>query len=69
MELKTDFFAVAQGDDWTPVDGARMMRVELPKSALGVFGLPAEQGLGPERVRADVVLSDDGLLRAIRFVR
>jgi len=69
MELKTDFFAVAQGDDWTPVDGARMMRVELPTSALGVFGLPAEQGLGPERVRADVVLSDDGLLRAIRFVR
>ena len=68
-ELETDFFPVAQGDDWTPVDGARMMRVELPKSALSVFGLPVEQGLGPEQVRADVVLSDDGLLRAIRFVR
>ncbi len=69
VELETDFFPVAQGDDWTPVDGGRIMRVELPKSALSVFGLPAEQEAGPERVRADVVLSDDGLLRAIRFVR
>jgi hypothetical protein len=72
-ELRTEFFPVAQGDDWTPVDGAELMRVELPKSALGAFGLPVEpwmgSGPGSERVRADVVLSDDGLLRAIRFVR
>jgi hypothetical protein len=69
VELQTDFLPVAQGDDWTPLDGANLMRVELPKSALGAFGLPVEPGLEPERVRADVVLSDDGLLRAIRFVR
>jgi hypothetical protein len=34
-----------------------------------VFGIPVDPGRGPERVQADVVLSDDGLLRAIRFVR
>ena len=60
---------VAQGDEWTPLDGGRLVRVRLPRSAMGVFGLPVDPGRDPERVQADVVLSDDGLLRAIRFVR
>jgi len=68
-EMGTEFMPVAQGDEWTPLDGGRLVRVKLPRSAMGVFGLPVDPGRGPERVQADVVLSDDGLLRAIRFVR
>ena len=68
-EVRTEFLPVAQGDEWTPLDGGRLVRVRLPRSAMGVFGLPVDPGRGPERVQADVVLSDDGLLRAIRFVR
>jgi len=69
VEVGTDFLPVAQGDEWTPLDGARLMRVELPKSTLGVFGFPVNEGREVERVKADVMLSDDGLLRAIRFVQ
>jgi hypothetical protein len=31
--------------------------------------LPVDELLAPERVQADVMLSNDGVLRAIRFVR
>ncbi len=67
-EVGTDFLPVAQDDGWTPLEGGRLVRVELPKSALGVFGLPIDEERGPERVQADVMVSHDGLLRAIRFV-
>jgi len=68
-EVGTEFLPVAQGDGWTPLDGGRLVRVGLPRSAMGAFGLPVNEGQALERVQADVVLSDDGLLRAIRFVK
>jgi hypothetical protein len=68
-EIATEFLPVAEDDGWTPLDGGRLMRVKLPRSALGVFGLPLDEERGPERVQADVMLSNDGILRAIRFVR
>ena len=68
-EIATEFLPVAADDGWTPLDGGRLVRVKLPRSALGVFGLPVDEERGPERVQADVMLSNDGILRAIRFVR
>jgi hypothetical protein len=68
-EIATEFLPVAVEDGWTPLDGGRLVRVKLPRSALGVFGLPVGEERGPERVQADVMLSNDGVLRAIRFVR
>jgi hypothetical protein len=68
-EIATEFLPVAEDDGWTPLDGGRLMRVKLPRAALGVFGLPLDEERGPERVQADVMLSNDGILRAIRFVR
>jgi hypothetical protein len=68
-EVSTEFLPVAQGDGWTPLDGGRLVRVGLPRSAMSAFGLPVDQARTPERVQADVMLSDDGLLRAIRFVK
>jgi hypothetical protein len=68
-EIATEFLPVAADDGWTPLDGGRLVRVKLPRSALGVFGLPVDAERGPEQVQADVMLSNDGILRAIRFVR
>jgi len=45
------------------------VRVKLPRSALLVFGLPMNEERALEQVQADVMLSNDGLLRAIRFVQ
>jgi hypothetical protein len=68
-EIATEFLPVAVDDGWTPLDGGRLVRVKLPRSALGAFGLPVDELFAPERVQADVMLSNDGVLRAIRFVR
>jgi hypothetical protein len=64
-----DLLPVAQGDGWTPLDGARLVRVGLPRSALRVFGLPMDEERAAEQIQADVMLSNDGLVRAIRFVK
>lgn len=67
--IMTEFLTVSQQDGWTPLEGGRLVRVRLPQSALGVFGLPVNEERRAERVQADVMLSDDGLVRAIRFVK
>jgi hypothetical protein len=68
-QAQLDFLPVAQGDGWTPLDGGRLVRVGLPRTALRVFGLPMDEERAQEQVQADVMLSNDGLLRAIRFVK
>jgi hypothetical protein len=69
VQTESDFFTVPQGDAWTPRDGGRLVRVQLPRSALRSFGLPVNEERSWEQIQADVMLSNDGLLRAIRFVR
>ena len=44
-------------------------RVELPRSSLASFGLPVNLERAGERIKADVVVGNDGMARAIRFVR
>jgi hypothetical protein len=48
---------------------SRIMRVRVPRAALLSFGLPlsAYQAQG-EKVGADVIYTEDGIARAIRFV-
>ena len=65
---EVDFVRVAQGDSWTPLDGGRLVRIQLPRSAMRGFGLPVMEERSFEQVQADVMLSNDGLVRAIRFV-
>lgn len=55
-----------------PASDAQMIRVELPRSALASFGLePIDGGQEKDRagtVLADVLVGEDGLARAVRFV-
>lgn len=50
-----------------PGEATRIVRVELPSSTLVALGFRAAPDRGS--VRADLVLADDGVARAIRFVR
>jgi hypothetical protein len=68
-EFATPFFALPFSDASLPLDQARVIRVELPGSALSLAGLPVAEGLRSENVHADVVVGADGLARAIRVVR
>jgi hypothetical protein len=69
MEIATDFIPVRYGDNLSSVDSGRIVRVEMPRSALVALGLPMNMERAGERVKADVLLGEDGMARAIRFVR
>ena len=68
-EVVTQFFPLREGEDLTALESVRLVRVELPGSALSEVGLPVDPELANEPVKADVMLGQDGLARAIRFVR
>jgi hypothetical protein len=68
VEVVTGFLPVPGGDPLEPLDRGRMVRVRLPRSALTAFGLPMNEDRAAERVQADVLIGEDGLARAIRFV-
>lgn len=68
-EVATDFIPVTYGGAANLADGGRMVRVELPRSAMASFGLPVNMDRANEKVKADVLMGLDGLAHAIRFVR
>ncbi len=69
MEIATDFFPLMNREGLAEMDSGQVVRVELPRSALMSFGLPMDMDRAGERIKADVVVGNDGLARAIRFVR
>jgi HAMP domain-containing protein len=68
-EIATDFIPLTSREALAQMDGGQVIRVELPRSALMSFGLPMDMERATERIKADVVVGNDGLARAIRFVR
>ena len=53
----------------SPFGSGRVVRVRVPRTAMLQFGLPINENRASELVKADVVLGEDGLARAIRFVQ
>jgi hypothetical protein len=68
-EYATDFFPLAYGSDQKPMESGEVIRVQMPRSALIAFGLPVSVEQADKPVKADVLIGEDGLARAIRFVR
>ncbi len=75
-EITTAFLPLVYSD--VPVAGAQIVRMSVPRSALASFGLtPPDSSSAQDSaasgqtatVIADVVVGDDGLARAVRFVR
>lgn len=55
--------------DATAMESGTVVRVELSRSALISLGVPVGPDRSEETLKADVVLGDDGVARAIRLVR
>ncbi|MGI8655357.1 MAG: hypothetical protein ACR2LC_09080 [Pyrinomonadaceae bacterium] len=68
-EIATDFLPLGDANNLAAQDGGQLVRVELPRSALLTFGLPMNMERAAEPVKADVLVGQNGLARAIRFVR
>jgi len=67
-EITTDFLPLTYGG-LSQMDGGQIVRVEVPRSALQSFGLPMNVERASGRVKADVLVGNDGVARAIRFVK
>ncbi len=68
-EITTEFIPVGYSSPAMLQDGGQVVRVELPRYAMARFGLPVNMDRYDEKVKADVLLSVDGVARAIRFVQ
>ena len=67
-ELVTEFFPLTYSN--VPTRGGYVVRMQVPRSALASFGATALAADGAsQHVLADVVIGDDGLARAVRFVK
>jgi hypothetical protein len=67
-ELVTEFFPLKYSN--VPSRGGYVVRMQVPRGALASFDIaPIAGDTGSQHVLADVVVGDDGLARAVRFVR
>ena len=67
-ELVTEFFPLTYSN--VPAPGGYVVRMQVPRSALASFGATAFASDTPSAsVLADVVVGNDGLARAVRFVQ
>jgi hypothetical protein len=66
-EIVTDFFPLM--DPAPPFERGQLLRVELPASVMQMVGLPVHEERLMESIHADVLVGEEGLPRAIRFVK
>ena len=67
QEVVTDFYPLV--NPAPPFERGRLLRVELPASAMRMVGLPVHAERLSDTVQADVLVGEEGLPRAIRFVK
>ncbi|MCL6545872.1 MAG: hypothetical protein K6T61_11640 [Bryobacteraceae bacterium] len=68
-EVATGFIAVTHPATWPEEEVRQLLRVRLPRSAAAALGVPVNAERADEMLRADVVVGQDGVVRAVRFVQ
>ncbi len=63
-----DFVALPTFDPAIPVGESRMVRVDMPGSALQLIGYPVDGQLLDRRILTDVLVGQDGMPYAVRLV-
>ncbi len=68
-EAITGFIALSNENQLVPLESGQVLRVELPTSTLISMGLPITAEDVSKPILADLLVGQDGMARAIRFVR
>lgn len=68
-EALTDYLFLNPGQRLDPLERGQLIRVMVPRSTLGTFGLPVNPERAMVPVKADLVVGEDGMARAIRFIK
>lgn len=66
QEVVTEFYPLME--DPLPFERGELLRVSLPAAAMRSVGVPVSEDRLGEMVQADVLVGQEGLPRAIRFV-
>jgi hypothetical protein len=69
MQETAEFYALPDADTGIPLEHATVVRVQMPMSDLRGLGLPINEQRAADRVQADLLLGQDGMARAVRFVQ
>jgi hypothetical protein len=64
-----DFIALSTFDPAVPLGESRMVRMDLPGSALQLIGYPVDGQLLDRRIVTDVLVGQDGMPYAVRLVQ
>jgi hypothetical protein len=68
-ETATDFYAIPYVEPFGPQDRVRIVRIQVPYPIMANYGFPVYSDQALSSVQADVMVGDDNVARAIRFVR
>jgi hypothetical protein len=68
-EVTSDFIALTYTNETSAIDNGMIVRVKVPRATLIAMGLPLNAANSDGYVKADVVVGDDGVARAIRLVQ
>jgi len=68
-EAATDFYVIPYVPQFGPNDRVRVIRMNAPVSMLADYGLPVYSDKAFYPIQADVMVGDDNIARAIRFVQ
>jgi hypothetical protein len=68
-EVASEFLEIPYVEPLRPEQRADVFRVQIPRANMAVFGLPVTGGRLDARVTADILMGEDGVVRAIRFIR
>jgi len=68
FEAATAFVSLPYADDSMVSEGGTVVRVVLSRAALASLGLPVTDVGAPDRIPADIIVSEDGAPQAIRLV-
>jgi hypothetical protein len=66
--MPVGFVALPYSQSGVPLENPVIVRMDIKVSELGAFGVQANATGGVERVRADLLVGQDGVARAVRFV-
>jgi hypothetical protein len=66
--IRENFVALPMSDSLPPATATSVLSVQLPKGELRQYGLEVPPPLVADLVRVELMIGEDGLARAIRFI-
>ncbi len=67
-ETAAPFYSLVEEGQMAPLESGRIVRIEVPAATLVQLGVPLTEATLTQPMQADLLLGQDGLARAIRFV-